>query len=382
MYLHVPLQNNPEQFSELYLLDVAERTKWKKGCAKRHETDILTLENVVFITEIVDVKALLDNSSAYGVVGYLENYRRQAKNFFLVLFPRTIDSVVGDRVMFLRRHPSCTRTISSKFNGKNRMGFDELNANIAIGGETYMFHAAANSMEIFGHEKGSKELAIGKYNETITGINHEKLISGKNKRRLDSRQRLEKRHLSSVSLRNTAANRFIEKFNDNFQLASMPGHFGIRSKDSGGTVRVLPVTGNSDSEEELPPPLSEYHTIQEIDNVFCGLHNLSTIAHAVEVLEVRLNEESLNKDLTKELIIGAVASKFFEDISFQTVCEEERAHVFKSIKVDIDQVAVTISQLELKPFTLPETLSSTMSVLYATFREKVRLSCLSCHSAV
>jgi hypothetical protein len=114
--------------------------------------------------------------------------------------------------------------------------------------------------------------------------------------------------------------------------------FGMKSKTAGGRVRVIKPIGGKYGQFVKRSDWTETQVAQEVPNAFKTEHNIFTICHAIDALDEKLQNSGMSTDAAKE-IRGAVASKFYEDISFRMsdvhTCEE---FTFKHLKLDIDQV--------------------------------------------
>lgn len=312
------------------------------------------LQDVQFLNES-EVVGFFDENRVYGLVGVLA--RNYAPRFYLIIVPTRLSFA---KVVFIPKSPK-TENLNKNLNSRCTL----YGKNFSKQGQ----FAISNTL--------TYDLFLTKCNDTFPGIKifrklhdyvlaeciwdsyvfdkpmAEVLSKKKNARELRKRKQiktdlfcddpnddahntrsLEPRPESHI-LPNDIVNLLdAEMLNSNDKV---PGRNSIKSRDSGGTGRVVSaVEQQSDSAKIY---LSDYHIASEVKNAYATVHNQASLLAGKEKLERFLIDNGHEKGSKSfDRAVGAVSDKYFEGIEHRMQAENPLPHKFTDIKLDIDQV--------------------------------------------
>jgi hypothetical protein len=318
------------------------------------------------ISDASEISMLL-GKSLFLVVGIIiqKLLERKPIVFYLVVIPNQNNM---SSLYFVKKHRKATESINQRL--KIAAVLKNLSAPLYwdIPHERVYMHFLDENDFPFDFFVAKKVLLIGNgdmRNHEMKVNEYDYLITGKHSAELKSRQQLRNKtatilkkqrletsdcfsfkhdratpNAHAFTLNEQTRNRFLSGKHSSDCTSKIRGGFGIRSDDSGGLVKLYPIISDRDeSSEPVPLTKSEMHVVTEVPNVFKIKHSFKTIHAAIENFRTMSEESGLsNKEI--DVALGAIASRFLEDISWQLVSDStaNADHLFKNILVDIDQV--------------------------------------------
>lgn len=270
------------------------------------------------------IEKIPSSTKVYGVIGKIVALSNEDFTYYMLLTANNQRS----SLQFIQKSHRHTNTIDHR-----KILFLKL-GELTLSGLRYTFFIARDNMEIIGTKKNCGPRAVEMYNEQLEG----KCRTSTTNDRAASQQvaKRRKKALEAHTIPHEDAMK-LQYLPDQYEKEDFYKINGIRSFNSGGLVSLVPLCENLNEKPKEDEHKSDYHIATTVENVLGREHTFSTILAANTALEDWLDLR-LVFGKERDKIVGAVYDKFFEDISFKLVDESSKPHIFREIKIDIDQV--------------------------------------------
>jgi hypothetical protein len=383
---------NTVGFSQLKMFKRSSETKWKLCSEQIDENSVFKLDRAAVICDPQESETLL-KKSVYGVLALAigSDDVEGTVLYYLINIPHQTKL----DICYVRKHYKATDTINKRFNASTILNNWQSNIyisepNQSLRKQTKMIpllslcknYIKGVWCELFVSQDPIDIIGVGEFTERNSSIReYDRLVSGEILELCESRRAKAKKrvaqdtgghkininrkinrvpnsgtsfvvpklvgvHLCShdkllqkpktLSLKRKFINGTEVPINNDNTIKKRPP--GIFSDDSGGRNAVIPLICGGFTGTDLPVVLSEMHIVTTVPDVFKIKHSPTTIKNAIDEFQLECMDKYFLSEKEFERILGAVSSKFFEDISFQIVEDPPSEHIFKSLKLDVDQV--------------------------------------------
>jgi hypothetical protein len=372
-FLSIPLDDSSRfKFTQLPLHETFNETRWRpSNCEDPQKLYSPLPGKNETLSDPIEIETLLKESLFVVIGTIIQKITEQNPIvYYLVLLPNQKKT---KSVFFVQKHRNATESINKRFKIasvlKNlndpmcwKIPHQRVYLHFIDGNECpFDLFVVAHQVILIGcGNLRNQEVKVNEFDYLVTGRRSNELQSRQQVRtkaaaalkqkRLEPNDVLSFKHdrvipnAHAFTLNENTRNRFLNGQHSSDCTDPIRSGYGIRSVDSGGLVKLFPIISDQDeSSEPIPLTKSEMHVVTENPNVFHIKHSFRTINAAIENFRTKCEESGETPERIDELL-GAIASRFLEDISWQLVADStvNADHLFKNIQVDIDQVSSII----------------------------------------
>lgn len=340
-------------FTELELFQIAEHSEWKsrKELSIGENIKNYTFVDIPLVNNEMDTNKLI--GTVHAIIGIVINKtpNQSCKYYYMIMVP---NQDFKFNVYLVQHSWKYTTTLYNKCNMsgvisnligdpiKWKIPHDFIcSIMVANDDNWFAFYAACGIFTVVGTKdlKTNNKIVL-EYNNLTLGVHNRQNVTKRQIQRQirhENKKQKVKHTLSysdsvAVMLPEAVAKKFLVGKDIYDKTFDAHGSYGIRSKDLGGRTKILPILSHLPVTHNPPISQSEMHVVTSLPEAFRTEHSFSTLASAINSLKSECPPDEMIK------IVGAVSSKFFEDISWRLVPEIDVPQRIKSLKIDIDQV--------------------------------------------